>query len=209
MRDLIYLASLLIIYCFFHSFLISLPVMRFIKNRSGFIYYYYRIIYNIFSVISLIPIIYYAYILNGRKIITWIENLVYLKYLLTFAGLLLLFAGAKEYSLMQFTGLKQIILKHSHKELNSTGELKRTGVLGIIRHPWYTAGILLLWSRDMDNSALVVNIVLTLYLIIGAYLEEYKLVKIFGNQYCDYKKEVSMLFPYKWIVRLFFHKNRA
>ena len=209
MRDLIYLALLLSVYCFLHSFLISIPVTRFIKNYFRHVYHFYRILYNVFSVITLIPVIYYAYSLDGGTILSWSGYKVYVKYLLMYAGILLLFAGAREYNLMQFSGLKQVMNKRSQKDINGSGELKKTGILGIIRHPWYSAGILLLWSRDMDYPALVVNIVLTLYLIIGTYLEEYKLKKAFGDQYRDYKKEVSMLFPYKWIARHVFHKNRV
>jgi protein-S-isoprenylcysteine O-methyltransferase Ste14 len=58
------------------------------------------------------------------------------------------------------------------------------------------AGIRQIW---VDVSVLIVNSILTLYLIIGTILEENKLVLEFGEPYRLYKKNVSMLFPYKWL----------
>jgi len=43
------------------------------------------------------------------------------------------------------------------------------------------------------------NIVISAYFVIGAYLEERKLVREFGEVYREYQKNVSMLFPYKWL----------
>jgi protein-S-isoprenylcysteine O-methyltransferase Ste14 len=46
---------------------------------------------------------------------------------------------------------------------------------------------------------LSINLVLSLYLIIGAFLQERKLVLEFGDGYRQYQDRVSMLFPWKWI----------
>ena len=83
--------------------------------------------------------------------------------------------------------------------LTDTGELDTSGVMGITRHPWYFASILFIWARQMDVSAILVNVILTSYLIIGAHLEEKKLIGEFGEKYLAYQKRVSMLIPYKWL----------
>jgi len=43
---------------------------------------------------------------------------------------------------------------------------------------------------------IVVNIVLTVYIIIGTILEEKKLVLEYGETYIQYQKEVPMLIPF-------------
>jgi protein-S-isoprenylcysteine O-methyltransferase Ste14 len=43
---------------------------------------------------------------------------------------------------------------------------------------------------------LVINTLLTLYVIIGTWLEERKLVLEFGEAYLQYQKEVPMLIPF-------------
>lgn len=54
-------------------------------------------------------------------------------------------------------------------------------------------------GRQMDVSAMVVNVILTIYLIVGTVLEEKKLVSEFGEKYRNYQEKVSMLIPYKWL----------
>ena len=118
-----------------------------------------------------------------------------------FLGLavLLFFLGGRNYDARQFLGIKQIREGTSNKVLTDTGELDTSGVLGITRHPWYLATILFIWARQLDASAILVNIILTAYLIVGTYLEEKKLIREFGEQYLAYQNSVSMLVPYKWL----------
>ena len=51
----------------------------------------------------------------------------------------------------------------------------------------------------MGLVGLATNIVLSLYLVIGAFLEERKLLREFGDAYRQYQNRVSMLLPLKWI----------
>ncbi|MEI6143491.1 MAG: hypothetical protein WCP85_29715 [Mariniphaga sp.] len=43
---------------------------------------------------------------------------------------------------------------------------------------------------------IIVNLVLTVYIIIGTFLEEKKLVLEFGETYIQYQKEVPMIVPF-------------
>ncbi|MEI7463478.1 MAG: protein-S-isoprenylcysteine methyltransferase, partial [Candidatus Taylorbacteria bacterium] len=60
----------------------------------------------------------------------------------------------------------------------------------------YFALIVYLWSQTHKMADIVVNIVLTVYIIIGTVLEEKKLVLEFGETYIKYQKEVPMLIPF-------------
>ena len=203
MKEYYILSLLLLIYCFLHSLLISLPFTRYIKKKMGRSFCYYRIIFNIFSVITLAPILYYAYLLRGLVIYSWNGYLVVIQCALILIGALLLIGGGIGYSFSQFSGIKQIKTGCVEENDASSDKLNTAGISGIIRHPWYTAVIILLWSRSIDYSALVVNIIFTIYIIIGAYLEELKLIKAFGDQYLEYKREVSMFVPLKWLRKFF------
>lgn len=46
---------------------------------------------------------------------------------------------------------------------------------------------------------MVVNVVLTAYILIGTVLEERKLALEFGDEYKEYQKKVSMFLPAKWV----------
>ncbi len=114
-------------------------------------------------------------------------------------AVLLFFLGGRHYDARQLLGIKQIRDGTSDSALTVSGELNTSGILGITRHPWYLATMLLIWARPMDVSAIIVNVILTSYLIVGTYLEEQKLVREFGEIYRNYQNNVSMLVPYKWI----------
>jgi protein-S-isoprenylcysteine O-methyltransferase Ste14 len=165
-------------------------------------------IYNIFSVITLAPILYYAYIIRGLVIFSWYGYLAIIQWMLILIGAILLIGGSIGYSFSQFSGIKQIKTECVEENDVSSDKLNTSGISGIIRHPWYTAVILLLWSRELNYSALTVNIVFTIYLILGAHLEELKLAKAFGDQYRNYKKNVSMFVPIKWIYKHVLLKNQ-
>ena len=77
-----------------------------------------------------------------------------------------------------------------------------SGVLGLVRDPWYTAVVLLLWARDLDMAALVGNgLRRPVNIVVGTLLEERKLVYEFGDAYRSYQGRVSMFLPLKWIQR--------
>jgi protein-S-isoprenylcysteine O-methyltransferase Ste14 len=87
-------------------------------------------------------------------------------------------------------------LNFRKKPVNKEEGIKKSGLLGIIRHPMYFAAILYLWCQTFRLSDIVANSVLTLYVIIGTLLEERKLVIEFGDSYIQYQKEVPMLIPF-------------
>ena len=99
----------------------------------------------------------------------------------------------------QFLGIPQIRSKHSQGALTESGDIDTTGVLSVVRHPWYVAVFILLWASDLNMAAIVVNVVLSAYLVIGTLLEERKLVIEFGDKYQKYQKKVSMFVPLKWL----------
>ena len=102
---------------------------------------------------------------------------------------------------MQLLGIRQIKSGKSHSTLSESGDIKTSGILGITRHPWYLAVMIFVWIgyREMYISTLIVNIILSIYVIIGTVLEEKKLIIELGDNYQEYKEKVSMLFPIKWI----------
>jgi protein-S-isoprenylcysteine O-methyltransferase Ste14 len=112
---------------------------------------------------------------------------------------LLFFRGASRYDAGQLLGFNQIRERAANKEITGAGELDTSGVLSIVRHPWYLATILLIWARQLDISAILVNAILTFYLIVGTYLEENKLILEFGEKYRSYQRRVSMFIPIKWM----------
>jgi methanethiol S-methyltransferase len=66
-----------------------------------------------------------------------------------------------------------------------------------VRHPLYLCTILLIWScPDVPADRLLFNILWTVWIIIGARLEERDLIDTFGRAYLDYQQKVPMLLPF-------------
>jgi protein-S-isoprenylcysteine O-methyltransferase Ste14 len=194
------LAVLWIIWCAIHSGMISVTATGYLKRWLGRRFRIYRLIFNLVALVTVIPVIVYEQGLRGPMLFRWEGFLILFQMILLISALLLFLAGARHYDLLQFSGLRQLKTESSHNALTETGELDTTGILDITRHPWYLAAILIIWTRDIDISVLVTNIILTLYFIVGTVLEERKLLIEHGDDYRRYQEKVSMLIPIKWLV---------
>ena len=122
-----------------------------------------------------------------------------IQYCLVALGAVLAITAARHYNMFQFLGIQQILKRRSGTAMTESGEFDSRGVLGIVRHPWYLAVFILLWSRDLNVAGFIINMLLSAYLLIGTLLEERKLVLEFGENYKAYQRQVSMLLPLKWL----------
>lgn len=189
-------------WCALHSALISLAVTESLRKRFPDGFRYYRLLYNIFAVITLLPVLLYGYFLSGELIVTWEGPWRVVPILLATVALFFLFAGMRRYDLRQFLGLRQIKDENTCSVLTDDCSLDTGGVLSVVRHPWYSAALLIIWARPLDLAAILTNLVISTYLLLGAVLEERKLAVQFGKQYRDYRQQVSMLLPIKWARRM-------
>jgi len=100
------------------------------------------------------------------------------------------------YDSLSFFGIRQMLNFGKTKKINTSEEIKRNGLLGIMRHPMYLALIIYLWCQTFRVMDILTNTVLTIYVIIGTRIEEKKLVLEFGETYIKYQQEVPMLIPF-------------
>jgi protein-S-isoprenylcysteine O-methyltransferase Ste14 len=119
------------------------------------------------------------------------------------SGSLLMFFWAFffNYDSLSFFGIRQILNLGNHKGISFSQDIKKSGLLGVLRHPMYLALIIYLWCQSFRMIDIVVNLILTIYVVIGTLLEEKKLVLEFGDAYAKYKQEVPMLIPFTKIKR--------
>jgi protein-S-isoprenylcysteine O-methyltransferase Ste14 len=122
-----------------------------------------------------------------------------IQYGLTGLGVIMGITAARHYNMFQFVGIQQILKRRSGTAMTESGEFDSSGVLGIVRHPWYLAVFILLWARDLNLAGFIISVILSAYLLIGTLLEERKLVREFGEKYKAYQRQVSMLIPLKWL----------
>jgi len=182
-------------YFFVHSFLASLQVKAWASRTLGKYFKWYRILYNVIAI-------------TGLGLLVWLfpqtseEPLFDVPFKLIWAGLLLGVGGIlaivslRNYNLAEFSGTQQL---REVSETPDNQKLQTGGMNRYVRHPLYFALILLLmgyvlYSRTL--SAFLISGITFVYLWIGAYLEERKLIWEYGQAYRDYRRKVKMLIPF-------------
>ncbi len=200
--DYLVLALLWGAYCAIHSALVSVTVTTWLKAVFAGWYRFYRLFFNAFSLITLVPLVLYSHStrFSSEPLFTWGGHWEIVRYALVGLGVVLVLAGARHYSLLQFLGIQQLRKAASPGAMTRSGHFDDTGVLGLVRHPWYVAVFILIWTEDLNAAAITVNLVLSAYLIVGTLLEERKLVIEFGEEYRRYQERVSMFIPLKWLA---------
>jgi methanethiol S-methyltransferase len=189
------------LWCALHSALISPAVIGEAKKRLGTRFRFYRLFYNTVSLVTFIPVEYYSVSIHGPMVVRWEGPFLILRGILLGLAICLFLAGLRHYDMAHFAGIRQIRTRRTHITLSDVPRLDRTGILGIIRHPWYAGAFLVIWAQNLSVSMILNNVVLTAYLVVGTLLEERKLVAELGDQYRDYQRSVSMFIPYRWLKR--------
>lgn len=184
-------------YCALHSYLISIGFTNLMVRWLKKYYAFYRLFYLLVSLLLLIPLIQYSVQSDHQVIIVYGSFLNILRHILIYASILMFsWAFFIDYDSLSFFGIRQILNFGKTNEIKPSNEIKKRGLLRIIRHPMYLSLIIFLWCKTFKMVDIVVNIVLTAYIFIGTILEEKKLVREFGESYIQYQKEVPMIIPF-------------
>ena len=192
------LSGLWICWCTMHSLLIARRTVSGMKNILGERFAYYRLYYNLFSLITLIPLLIYHSGIQETVYFDWPGFWLLLKLAMYIAAFMLFYGGYRVYDLQHVLGLKQIREFVAAGKKSKSMPFKTRGILEYVRHPWYTGGILLVWGvGDITDVSLVLKVILSAYFIIGTILEERKLVAEIGEPYREYCQRVPMLIPWK------------
>lgn len=198
--DVLIIVLLFILFAFLHSLLASVKVKKYIKEKFDGLIAYYRLGYNIFSLISLYII--YEISPKPHLIIYDLKNpfdlIILVPQLLALIGIIW---SARYICVKEFLGINQIkraINSEYNSELDEDMTLTIGGPYRVMRHPIYFFSIVFLLFRPvMDLFYLTFFICVVIYFYIGAYFEEKKLVNYFGDVYVNYKKMVPGIIPYK------------
>ena len=152
----------------------------------------YRVVYNLFAALSFLPVLALAGILPDQLIYRIPSPWTLLSLALQVMAVLMLGMGLLQTDLWYFLGVRQL-LQPGASEPN---ELVISGLYRRVRHPLYTAGLLFIWlAPQMTLNLLALNLGLTVYILVGAMLEERKLLRQFGGAYTEYQKRTPMLIP--------------
>ncbi len=173
-----------------HSILASAGFKDFLRRALGNSFMkFYRLLYNLFAVVSIAPVLYLMVSLPDRVLYRVPSPWSYLMTAGQALAALLLFVAVLQTDVLAFAGLRQLI----EEEKNV---LVTHGLYRMVRHPLYTFGLLILWlSPSVTLNTFIVYVALTAYILIGAVFEERKLLREFGPEYATYRSRTPMLIP--------------
>jgi methanethiol S-methyltransferase len=115
---------------------------------------------------------------------------------LCLAGLAGFVWGARSLTSFDALGVRPIIA-HISGAPSPNPVLTVKGPYRWVRHPLYLGSLFLIWSSpEMTPDRLLFNGAFTIWIVIGAILEERDLVAQFGAAYVDYQRRVPMLIPW-------------
>ena len=188
---MIWLLLAIAIWGLLHSLLASTGVKDFFQSilGNGFMKFY-RLFYNLFAVVSFLPILYLMIVLPDRILYQIPAPMNILMRLGQATSLVLLFVAILQTDLLSFVGVRQLF------EEDKRGALMTGGLYRYVRHPLYTFSLLILWlSPGMTLNSFVVYLALTIYILIGIRFEERKLMREYGQEYAIYRSATPMLIP--------------
>ena len=191
--DLILLASGWLAYAALHSLLASLSVKAGLTRRWPGLAPWYRILFNLQSIVLVVPLIWASYVIPGDWLWRWTGIGAWLANGLALATLVGFWLSSSTYDMGEFLGLKP--LREKRRDAVEHDGFRISPLHRHVRHPWYALGLLLIWTRDMNAPLLVSALAITLYFVIGSRLEERKLEAHFGDVYRDYRRRVPGLIP--------------
>jgi protein-S-isoprenylcysteine O-methyltransferase Ste14 len=180
-------------YAIIHSLLASLRAKQEANTRFGTRSEQgYRLVYNLFSSITLIPVLVIPAIFPGETLYRlrglWIVGSTSLQVL----GALVILVGMIQTDIWHFLGIRQLFGNQSGEHV----QMVTHGLYRYMRHPLYTGGLLFIWFIPwMTTSLLAYNIAATLYLYVGSIFEERRLIIEFGETYRQYQMSVGRFFP--------------
>jgi protein-S-isoprenylcysteine O-methyltransferase Ste14 len=107
------------------------------------------------------------------------------------------FWGSKSLGSFDALGVKPL-MRYISNRLSKPQQIIAKGPYRWVRHPLYLFMIILIWSCPvLTLDRLIFNIMWSIWIVIGTYLEDRDLHYEFENQYLEYSLQVPMLIPYR------------
>lgn len=110
---------------------------------------------------------------------------------LALAGGALLLWSSRFYDMGRLAGLRQI----GEPAAPEDESLRLDGPHRYVRHPFYASGLLIVWGLALSPFGLATALWASAYLIIGAGIEERRLLKRYGAAYARYRRRIPGFLP--------------
>jgi protein-S-isoprenylcysteine O-methyltransferase Ste14 len=179
-----------------HSVFASLTLKRWLAARRPALMPIYRLAFNGFAVMAVVPIVWLLYRHPGPLLWAWSDWAAWFANGLAVAAVAAVFASMRYYDSGEFLGLRQ--MRAQTRTVEDQEAFHLSPFHRYVRHPWYFFSLIIVWTRDMSAAMLVSALMITAYFIVGSMLEERKLIAYHGERYRRYRSRVPGLLPLPW-----------
>ncbi len=188
-----------ILYAALHSLLADLGVKAAVSKHFPGFTPWYRLAFNGIALLTAIPLMWLMRVVPGAELWAWQGAWAWLANGLAIAALFGAMQSSKAYAMNDFLGLGVL----GGDKAIERDVFRLSTAHRFVRHPWYSFGLVIVWTRDLNSAMLVSALAITLYFIVGSWLEEQKLIAIHGDTYRRYRERVPGLLPlpWKWLNR--------
>ena len=153
----------------------------------------HRLVYNALALLALLAVLATGHWLAGSAlpfmmplVLYWVMNAAVI------AGLVLGGVALRSYHLGAFIGTAQL-----RGTDDTAAALSVSGLHRWVRHPLYSAVLLIVWGMARSELDVATACWVTLYLIIGSRIEEQRLIARYGDAYRRYRSTTPAFLP-RW-----------
>jgi protein-S-isoprenylcysteine O-methyltransferase Ste14 len=188
-----------VLYAALHSLLADLRVKAAVSTHFPGFTPWYRLTYNGIALLTALPLMWLMRTTPGADLWAWHGAWAWLANGLAVAALFGAMQSSKAYAMNDFLGLGVL----GGDKTIERDVFRLSTAHRFVRHPWYSFGLVIVWTRDMNAAMLVSALAITIYFVAGSWLEERKLIAIHGDTYRRYRERVPGLLPlpWKWLGR--------
>jgi len=183
------------LWCCCHSLFITHRWQRLVRRILPRRHVFARLAYVIASTVSFAVLVLWVRGLPERPLWSWDGGWAVARGLGLAAALACFWLGARAYEGRAFLGLRQVADWTAGRPARAP-RFREDGILGVVRHPWYTGTlVLLVFMLPWTDVNLAWRLVLGGYVVVGTELEERKLLAELGDTYAAYRRRVPRFFP--------------
>jgi len=159
---------------------------------------YYRLAYNGFAAVHIAAVwLIGAWLMGGAAPLPLPGAARLTLWGISALGLIVLLLALRDYDLGRFAGTTQV-----RSRRRGTGEpedepLHTSGLHAYVRHPLYAGAYLLVWGNAQDPFGLATAVWASVYLAVGTWFEERRLLARYGDAYARYRAKVPALIPWR------------